>query len=158
MASHSGVKQVGLLTLVCPDLTRSALEKRHPWFPSFSSSSSWLTIANGTWERSPGMTVAHGLATVETRTMKRGRRGNSTAGYVGYFLRLFVNTQDSLRVGMMEDKTPITTTKITVREGVHFKVIRSVSLLATPVRTSSSLVSTLVSQNPTFVALFTITL
>jgi hypothetical protein len=104
------------------------------------------------------MTVAHGLATVETMTMEKGRRGNSTAGYVGYFLRLFVNTRDSLRVGMMEDKTPITTTKITVWQGVDFRVIRSASLLATPVRTSSSLVSTLVSQNPTFVALFTITL
>jgi hypothetical protein len=60
------------------------------------------------------MTMDHGLATVETRTMERRRRGNLTAGYVGYFLRLFVNTQDSLRVGMMEDKTPITTTKTTV--------------------------------------------
>jgi hypothetical protein len=104
------------------------------------------------------MTMAPGLETVETRTMERGRRGNSTAGYVGYFFLSFVNTRDSLRVGMMEDKTPITTTKITVWQGVDFTVIRSASLLATPVHTSSSLVSTLVSQNPTFVALFTITL
>ena len=57
----------------------------------------------------------------------------------------------------MEDKT-LTTTKITVWEGVDFTAPKSVSLLATPVRTSSSLVSTLFSQNPTFVALFTITL
>jgi hypothetical protein len=97
------------------------------------------------------MTMAHGLATVETRTMERRRRGNSTGGYVGYFFVSFVNTRDSLRVGMMEDKTPITTTKITVWEGVDFTVIRSASLLATPVHTSSSLVSTLVSQNPTFI-------
>ena len=59
---------------------------------------------------------------------------------------------------MMEDKTPITTTKITVWLGADFTVIRSASLRATPVRTSYFLVSTLVSQNPTFVALFTITL
>jgi hypothetical protein len=90
--------------------------------------------------------------------MERRRRGNSTAGCVSYFLRLFVNTRDSLRVGMMEDKTPITTTKITGWQRVDFTVIRSASLLATPVRTSSSLVSTLASQNPTFVALFTVTL
>ncbi len=50
------------------------------------SPSSWLlTIANGTWERRPGMTVAHGLARVETRTMEREGRGNLTAGYVSYF-------------------------------------------------------------------------
>lgn len=35
MASHCEVKQVGLLTLICPGLTRSALDKRHPSFPSF---------------------------------------------------------------------------------------------------------------------------
>jgi hypothetical protein len=35
MTSHCGVKQVGLLMLIYPDLTRSALEKRHPSFPSF---------------------------------------------------------------------------------------------------------------------------
>jgi len=87
-----------------------------------------------------------------------GKKRKFNGGVRRLLLRLFVNTRDSLRVGMMEDKTPITTTKITVWEGVDFTVIRSASLLATPVPTSSSLVSTLVSQNPTFVALFTITL
>jgi hypothetical protein len=87
-----------------------------------------------------------------------GKKRKFNGGVRRLLLRLFVNTRDSLRVGMMEDKTPITTTKITVWEGVDFTVLRSASLLATPVRTSSSLVSTLVSQNPTFVALFTVTL
>ena len=35
------------------------------------------------------MNLAHGLERVETRTMERERRGNSTAGYVGH---LFANS------------------------------------------------------------------
>lgn len=87
-----------------------------------------------------------------------GKKRKFNGGVRRLLLRIFINTQDSLRVGMMEDKTPTTTTKITVWEGVDFTAPRSASLPATPVRTLSSLVSTLVSQNPTFVALFTITL
>jgi len=40
MTSHCGVKQVGLLMLIYPDLTRSALEKRHPSFP-WNDDGSW---------------------------------------------------------------------------------------------------------------------
>jgi len=86
-----------------------------------------------------------------------GRKRKFDGGVRQLFLCLFVNTRDSLRAGMMEVKTPITTTKTTVWAGVDFMAPRNASSQATPVLTSSSLVSTLVSQNPTFVELFTIT-
>jgi hypothetical protein len=86
-----------------------------------------------------------------------GKKRKFNGGVRRLFLRLFVNTQDSLRAGMTEDKTPITTTKTTVWAELDFMAPRSALSLVTPVRTSSSLVSTLVSRNPTFVALFTIT-
>ena len=54
------------------------------------------------------------------------------------------------------DKIPSRTSKIMVWAAVDFTATRSASSLATPVRTSSSLVSTLVLQNQTFVALFTV--
>jgi hypothetical protein len=56
----------------------------------------------------------------------------------------------------MGDKMPIKTSKIMVWAGVDFRATRSASSPATPVRTSSSLVSTPASRNQTFVALFTI--
>jgi hypothetical protein len=158
MASHCGVKQVGLLTLVCLDLTRSALEKRHPCFLSFfiimAYNREWDMGKEEAWHDDGGPWSGNG----RDEDYGEGKKRKFNGGVRRLLLRRFVNTRDSLRVGMTEDKTPITTTKITVWQGVDFKDIRSASLLATPVRTSSSLVSTLVSQNPTFVALALLTI
>ncbi len=56
---------------------------------------------------------------------------------------------------MTEDKT-LKDIKIMAWVGVGFTAIRSALSPATPVPTSSSLVSTLVSRNQTFVQLFTV--
>jgi hypothetical protein len=74
MTSHCGVKQVGLLMLIYPDLTRSALEKRHPSFPSFiiiiimAYNREW-DMGKESWH--DGGSWGLGLATAETMTMER---------------------------------------------------------------------------------------
>jgi hypothetical protein len=96
------------------------------------------------------MMAAHSLAGVEMRTMERERRGNIMAEYVGSSFSPLANTSPH-RVGMTEDKTPITATKIMASEAADFTATRSASSLATLVRMSSFSASTLVSRNQTFV-------
>lgn len=113
MASHCGVKQVGLLTLVCLDLTRPAVEKRHPCFPAFiiimAYNREWDMGKEEAWHDG-GSWSGNGRDEDYGEAKKRKFNG----GVRRLLLRLFVNTRDPLRAGMMEDKTPITTTKITV--------------------------------------------
>jgi len=80
------------------------------------------------------MKVVHGPEGVETTTMQRERRGNLTVG-----------------LGMTADKTLIMDIKTMVWVGVDFTVTRSALLPVTPVPTSSSSVSTLVSPSQTFI-------